>query len=275
MKTKLMLMLALLLNVLLGQQAQAFYNPSTGRWLSRDPIGENGGENLYAVWKNDYINKFDLFGLCPCSLASAAAAGNPAGNAKDLCQQTIDGVKKDGGPRELPKSDECKPCQKLIDDLLNSPNFVVKDLLSQFGKSCPRPPVRCAECGGAGGWYDSSNPEIVICVKHSVGVGTYEYSQTLAHELTHALQRCNNKDGKGCRDSLKREMEAYYCGREDIAFGDLYSDAVRSSCGTDPSKCTPDEVQNLYQEMQEWFNKEKDNFCKFPRKPDYPGPSLR
>jgi hypothetical protein len=242
--------------------------------LSRDPIGENGGENLYAVWRNDNINKFDLFGLCPCSLASPDAAGSPAKNAKDLCQQTIDGVKKNGGPRELPRSDECKPCQKFIDDLLISPNFVVKDILSQFGKNCPLPPVRCEECGGAGGWYDDT-PEIVICVKHSPGVGTYEYSQTLAHELTHALQRCNNKDAKGCRDSLKREMEAYYCGREDIAFGDLYSDAVRSSCGTDPSKCTPDEVQNLHQELLAWFNKEKENFCKFPRKPDYPGPPLR
>ena len=42
MKTKQMLVLAvLLLGILLGQQAQAFYNPSTGRWLSRDPIADN------------------------------------------------------------------------------------------------------------------------------------------------------------------------------------------------------------------------------------------
>jgi hypothetical protein len=71
---------------------------------------------------------------------------------------------------------------------------------------------------------------------------------------------------------MKREMEAYYCARESFPFGDVYSDAVRSSCGTSPSKCTPDEVQSLYQELQEWFNKERENFCKFPRKPDYPAP---
>ena len=28
------------------ETARAFYNPTTGRWLSRDPIGEKGGNNL-------------------------------------------------------------------------------------------------------------------------------------------------------------------------------------------------------------------------------------
>ena len=40
-----------------------YYNPSTGRWLSRDPIEENGGENLYAFVSNDGINAFDPYGL--------------------------------------------------------------------------------------------------------------------------------------------------------------------------------------------------------------------
>jgi RHS repeat-associated protein len=34
-----------------------------GRWLSRDPIGEEGGENLYGFVDNDGINFFDLDGL--------------------------------------------------------------------------------------------------------------------------------------------------------------------------------------------------------------------
>jgi hypothetical protein len=41
MKAKRLLMSTLLLfGVLLGREAQAFYNPSTGRGLSRDPLGE-------------------------------------------------------------------------------------------------------------------------------------------------------------------------------------------------------------------------------------------
>jgi len=38
-------------------------NPSTGRWPNRDPIGERGGRNLYAIWENDAINNVDSLGL--------------------------------------------------------------------------------------------------------------------------------------------------------------------------------------------------------------------
>jgi RHS repeat-associated protein len=37
-----------------------YYNPSTGRWLSRDPITEGGGPNLYGFVSNDSINNTDV-----------------------------------------------------------------------------------------------------------------------------------------------------------------------------------------------------------------------
>jgi RHS repeat-associated protein len=40
-----------------------YYNPSTGRWLSRDPIGERGGRNLYGMVGNGPIDRWDLLGL--------------------------------------------------------------------------------------------------------------------------------------------------------------------------------------------------------------------
>jgi RHS repeat-associated protein len=40
-----------------------YYNPSTGRWINRDPIGEKGGLNLYAFVGNDSIDHYDAFGL--------------------------------------------------------------------------------------------------------------------------------------------------------------------------------------------------------------------
>ena len=40
-----------------------YYDPVTGRWPSRDPIGEDGGENLYGFISNDGINYFDYLGL--------------------------------------------------------------------------------------------------------------------------------------------------------------------------------------------------------------------
>src|SRR6202142_696339 len=39
-----------------------FYNASTGRWLSRDPIRERGGCNLYALLGNDPIDRVDRLG---------------------------------------------------------------------------------------------------------------------------------------------------------------------------------------------------------------------
>ncbi len=39
-----------------------YYDPETGRWPSRDPIGESGGVNLYAFVGNDGVNQVDVLG---------------------------------------------------------------------------------------------------------------------------------------------------------------------------------------------------------------------
>ena len=39
-----------------------YYDPSTGRWLSRDPIAEKGGINLYGFIASDSLNFFDYLG---------------------------------------------------------------------------------------------------------------------------------------------------------------------------------------------------------------------
>jgi RHS repeat-associated protein len=54
------------------------YDPQTGRWLSRDPIGEEGGLNLYAYVSNRPLNNTDAFGLysaCKCQCDREAAEG--------------------------------------------------------------------------------------------------------------------------------------------------------------------------------------------------------
>ena len=40
-----------------------YYSPSLGRWISKDPIEERGGQNLYNFIANNPLNKFDLYGL--------------------------------------------------------------------------------------------------------------------------------------------------------------------------------------------------------------------
>jgi RHS repeat-associated protein len=40
-----------------------YYDPLTGRWPSRDPIGEKGGVNLYGLLGNNGIDRWDILGL--------------------------------------------------------------------------------------------------------------------------------------------------------------------------------------------------------------------
>jgi RHS repeat-associated protein len=40
-----------------------FYDPATGRYISADPIGLEGGINLYGYVQNDPVNKVDPLGL--------------------------------------------------------------------------------------------------------------------------------------------------------------------------------------------------------------------
>lgn len=48
-----------------------YYDSGRGRWLSRDPLGEAGGLNLYGMVGNDPVNAYD-----PLGLASAGSPGN-------------------------------------------------------------------------------------------------------------------------------------------------------------------------------------------------------
>jgi len=64
MKTNRVILLGLtVLALLCGREAQAFYNPTTGRWLNRDPIGESGGPNLHSFAGNTPPNAVDPLGL--------------------------------------------------------------------------------------------------------------------------------------------------------------------------------------------------------------------
>lgn len=57
--------------LVVAQSALAFYNPSTGRWLNRDPIREKGGVNIYASLANECLSHVDFLGLNPSIVYNA------------------------------------------------------------------------------------------------------------------------------------------------------------------------------------------------------------
>lgn len=62
--TKKLLALVVVLTALASTYpASAFYNPGTGRWLSRDPVGENGGPNAFVAVNNSPTTRVDPLGL--------------------------------------------------------------------------------------------------------------------------------------------------------------------------------------------------------------------
>ena len=78
-----------------------YYDTSTGRWLSRDPIEEEGGVNLYGMLGNDASNRVDPIGLAdlpiqdhhPVSPYQKILSNHPlvkrAGVRLDLDQQLV------------------------------------------------------------------------------------------------------------------------------------------------------------------------------------------
>lgn len=70
-----------------------YYSSELGRWLSRDPLGERGGYNLYAFTYNNPINFFDLLGNDSDSgdFISTALGGD---NEQQAFYSAVDSVNK-------------------------------------------------------------------------------------------------------------------------------------------------------------------------------------
>jgi hypothetical protein len=75
--------------IIASQTAWAFYEPSLGRWINRDPIQESGGLNLYQFVRNRPVLILDAFGLKPgdkypsADDAAKAAMGDICKKCKD------------------------------------------------------------------------------------------------------------------------------------------------------------------------------------------------
>ena len=68
----------------IGYYGFRYYDPVTGRWPNRDPLGEFGGFNLYAMVGNDPVNFVDFLGLICCWTESQCSQLN------DLIDRLLD-----------------------------------------------------------------------------------------------------------------------------------------------------------------------------------------
>lgn len=70
-----------------------FYSPGIGRWINRDPIGEDGGLNLYQAYINNPITYFDDYGATPRSRIGGPHEYDPGvgagGNMKAYYRQQM------------------------------------------------------------------------------------------------------------------------------------------------------------------------------------------
>jgi len=90
------------------------YDPNLARWLSRDPIGLEGGANVYTYVANDGLNFVDPDGE---AAAAAAAGGLAAGFGAALSLWAAWDCATNG----------CRGVKKLMDDLLGKPYCPTKD----------------------------------------------------------------------------------------------------------------------------------------------------
>ena len=72
----------------LNDHRNRFYNPTLGRWLNRDPIGENGGINIYRTIQNSPVNGIDPDGLQTNAAGNSRNRGN-AGRARGAAVSVI------------------------------------------------------------------------------------------------------------------------------------------------------------------------------------------
>lgn len=218
----------------------------------------------------------------------------PAG-AVEACQKFIDVrsgtenyvIVKPPSPL-LPPQQE-RECDAAVNKAKESD--LVKTVWQQFGPECEPPPIVCRCCE----WYEkngevvgkrfgSYNPnpvmrDVTVCWNNYMNPQGPQQSldRGLAHELTHALQKCKNYPG-GCGGSLKKEIEARICANDCRGFDDCLMQALQSSCGKHCMKAY--EVATEFAGIRAWYqNKEKKGkksggFCQFyPIAPIPPTPT--
>jgi len=102
-----------------------YYVPETGRWPNRDPIGEEGGLNLYGMVGNDAVDHIDHLGLALVGATEDPPQATNRVQQPGNFQKLIDEFKKQQG--------SCCLAQITIDAHANPDGFVLADGIGQSG----------------------------------------------------------------------------------------------------------------------------------------------
>jgi hypothetical protein len=99
--------IAFCLILLLPACARAYYSPDQGRWISRDPIEERGGANVFALLGNNAVDLSDYLGL---ELGQCSTCTGNCDQTKKKCAVEKITVKPEGAvqARLIPGSDGWK-----------------------------------------------------------------------------------------------------------------------------------------------------------------------
>lgn len=212
MKLKIAIGSALFVALWTAQTALAWYDPSTGRWLTRDPIGEPGFQALQRVraipqatgvasssgrWihrdRPDNENRYLFVG------------NNPVSHVDPLGLIKFEGC--EGREEELQQQFN-NFCQKVKD-----PQFAnclgcglsARTIVNRLKNRCDNPDdslhgikIKCEQsdsgtCKGACGWSIPGGDTIHICPQQWSNPGCGQPGCTLMHELTHMSGRFGEK----------------------------------------------------------------------------------
>ena len=251
------------------------YSPLDGRWLSRDPVENVKASMPYIAANNDMVNKRDILGLSPLPEDAQLVA-----EAKRRCQSMIDGSKH---VKTVLSDEQITPeaksaCMGKVNAALGEP--VVSDVVSEFGEGCEMPKLDCGCCSsftmansgekrGIRGYWDPRIKTVMFCWNNynDKEIKPFNLAKTIAHELTHSLQRCG-RDGRGCLSSIKKEIEARKCAKQCGSFEECFLNALESSCFMGTHCNNSSEAANYMSELRQWFmemSNERNSlgFCKF------------
>jgi RHS repeat-associated protein len=131
-----------------------YYAPSTGRWLSRDPMGERGGANLYVHNLNDAVNGVDAVGMMT---VKSRCLGKNVEECESIC-------KSQGGVEACFQFTyySGRPCD-------TTPSFTI------VACACKRPDLKKDMCNWTGKFTKGIGCEY-ICVDHVTGKGYFKYA---------------------------------------------------------------------------------------------------